>query len=308
MWDEGYYAYSARISGATCNGNVVSVNADINQNIVDLQYTPENDFVEIINDLQYSPNQDYEITRFFNGDKNIIVFSGTINRNFNKSINVEQPALMTGYLLKNELLVNSLYFSGNVIKGQVNSSCLHIKDVYSQNFSNIADSVLIYSINLASELIIRKIARLKISDGSDSDGLDAIKEALNAIGVNTRNIKVVDGSGLSRYNLMSPNFLSSLLKAMLNNSSFSEYFYRSLPLMGFEGTVSFRLRNLSERRVRAKTGSLSGISTLAGYIETKQGDTLAYAIMMNNFLIPYSRIRNVQDSIIYTLLNLEGLR
>jgi len=68
------------------------------------------------------------------------------------------------------------------------------------------------------------------------------------------------------------------------------------------------LRNISERRVRAKTGSLSGISTLAGYVETKQGDTLAYAIMMNNFLIPYSRIRNVQDSIIFTLLNLEGLR
>ena len=75
-------------------------------------------------------------------------------------------------------------------------------------------------------------------------------------------------------------------------------FKTSLPIAGEDGTLKGRMKNSSaENTLRAKTGTLSGVSALSGYTETLDGEVLAFSIIMEHFVVPTSKIRNVQDKI-----------
>jgi D-alanyl-D-alanine carboxypeptidase/D-alanyl-D-alanine-endopeptidase (penicillin-binding protein 4) len=89
---------------------------------------------------------------------------------------------------------------------------------------------------------------------------------------------LADGSGLSRYNLIAPSHLTALLLWAANNPTFAQ----TLPISGFDGTLEKRMKGI-EKRVRAKTGSLTGVTSLSGYISTESGERLAFAILINGF-------------------------
>lgn len=305
MWDEGYYSYSARISALTCQGNCVELQVNTSGGSINCSVEPNCAYTLLVDSFQYGSEHNPEISRIFENGINVILLKGTVNRSFNQKINLEKPHLYTGYLVREYLTRNNISCYGEVKERPVNLNAQLVHSIHSPPYYQLADSVLNFSINLASELIIRKIGTLRNTQGTAQDGLDNILQAFQSMGIETSNVKARDGSGLSRYNLVSPYFLTSLLEAMLSNNLCCEYFYRSLPIMGLEGTVSFRLREISNRNIRAKTGSLSGVSSLAGYVENIHGDTLAFAIIMNNYTGSTSRIRNIQDSIVYVLLNME---
>src|SRR5207245_1739796 len=108
---------------------------------------------------------------------------------------------------------------------------------------------------------------------------------------------LVDGSGMSRYNLVSPHHLVSLLrwvfdysateKSATENKKDSLYttLLKNLPVAGIDGTLKYRMKDkLVRTRVRAKTGYLGGIITVSGYIATPDHDVLAFAVMINGFV------------------------
>jgi D-alanyl-D-alanine carboxypeptidase/D-alanyl-D-alanine-endopeptidase (penicillin-binding protein 4) len=84
-------------------------------------------------------------------------------------------------------------------------------------------------------------------------------------GFSSHQYNIVDGSGLSTYNYITPSFMIDLLKLMYDNENLFPHFYNSLPISGMDGTLKTRLNTKSTiNRVRAKTGSLTGSCTLAG--------------------------------------------
>jgi serine-type D-Ala-D-Ala carboxypeptidase/endopeptidase (penicillin-binding protein 4) len=106
-----------------------------------------------------------------------------------------------------------------------------------------------------------------------------------------------DGSGLSRYNYLSAEVISRLLRGM-DRSRVREEWHRSLPVMGSDGTLSGRGHNSPiTGRVWAKTGSISNTRTLSGYLVTSGGDTLTFALLTNNFTDPNRSVEYVQDLI-----------
>lgn len=108
---------------------------------------------------------------------------------------------------------------------------------------------------------------------------------------------IADGSGVSLYNYLSPRLLLMLLKHAYQNKSIFNALYPSLPIAGVDGTLSGRMKgSIAEGNVHAKTGTVSGVSTLSGYCTNSAGHTLAFSIM--NQGIPKASVgRDYQDEV-----------
>ena len=106
------------------------------------------------------------------------------------------------------------------------------------------------------------------------------EELLNKIGVDPSPYKVADGSGLSLYNYASAEMLVALLGYAWRTESIRQHLLPSLPVAGYDGTLQKRMTGTeAEGNVRAKTGTVTGISSLAGYLTTASGHVLAFAII-----------------------------
>ncbi|MFP4578752.1 MAG: D-alanyl-D-alanine carboxypeptidase [Coleofasciculus sp.] len=112
-------------------------------------------------------------------------------------------------------------------------------------------------------------------------GPSAVKQILAPLGVDPNGFRQVDGSGLSRQNVATPQALIATLKAMMYANG-NDLFYRSLPVAGVNGTLRNRLRlPETQGRIRAKTGTLRGVRSLSGYLEHPYYGTILFSIMVN---------------------------
>jgi serine-type D-Ala-D-Ala carboxypeptidase/endopeptidase (penicillin-binding protein 4) len=153
--------------------------------------------------------------------------------------------------------------------------------------------------NLTAEALLKMLAAEKFgTPGSATAGTSAVCAFLNGIGIDTTKIAQADGSGLSRYNLTSPSVIIRLLQAMERDTVHFPAFCFSLPIAGVDGTIAKRMRGTrAEGNLRAKTGSLSAVSALSGYVRTADGEPLAFSILMQNFPGSVRGYRTTQDRI-----------
>ena len=130
-----------------------------------------------------------------------------------------------------------------------------------------------------------------INQPSDNVGAEALLQQLGSLetatailttlGVDPEGYHWVDGSGLSRQNLLSPAAMVQLLQA-IGQHQYAEVFRDSLPLGGESGTLANRFRNPAPgATVYAKTGTMTGISSLSGYLQPEGGEPWVFAIMIN---------------------------
>lgn len=113
----------------------------------------------------------------------------------------------------------------------------------------------------------------------------------------------IDGSGLSRYNLFTPQNLVQVLEKLYNEFP-EERLFSIFPVGGKTGTIKNRYRDTSSPYIYAKTGSLSNTITLSGYIKTKGGKTIIFSLMNNNFTKDPSLIRNENEKLIKLIRDL----
>ena len=134
--------------------------------------------------------------------------------------------------------------------------------------------------------------------GSGENGISVLHEFLNSMGIDTTTIRAADGSGLSYYNLLTADMLVQLLEGMAKKTDLFPLFYTSLPIAGVDGTLANRMKGtLAEGNLRAKTGTISGVSSLSGYVKTQEGETLTFSMSMQNFILPGRLYQRAQDRI-----------
>ncbi len=163
--------------------------------------------------------------------------------------------------------------------------------------------------NLYADQLIKTLggrARLTSADHDSSTfqlGLAVAEKMWALAGVDTSVVQLVDGSGLSRYNLTTPIATTQLLSYMwAQPAPLRDAFVASLPVGGIDGTLAGRYPvGRARGLVRAKTGTVSNVSSLAGYVETSRGTPLAFTLMSNNFVVETDEIRDVQDFVVETL-------
>jgi PBP4 family serine-type D-alanyl-D-alanine carboxypeptidase len=138
--------------------------------------------------------------------------------------------------------------------------------------------------------------------GTAEAGRKAAAEVLAGWGIEPDSYVMYDGSGLSRYNYVTADMLVRILRRMHEDPRHAAPFIATLPIGAVDGSLARRyVGRPAERRVWAKTGSISNVRSLSGYVLTAGGETLAFAILANHFTAPQSEIDAVTDAIVDTL-------
>lgn len=130
------------------------------------------------------------------------------------------------------------------------------------------------------------------------------EQMLGSWGIPRSEFVLVDGSGLSRYNFVTPHMLVRILRRMARDAALGPTFEATLPIGGKDGTLGPRMRGTkSENNVRAKTGSLANVRALSGYVRTADGERLVFSILANNFNAPTAAIDAITDQLLERLAN-----
>ncbi|MGH9347211.1 MAG: D-alanyl-D-alanine carboxypeptidase/D-alanyl-D-alanine endopeptidase [Vicinamibacterales bacterium] len=152
----------------------------------------------------------------------------------------------------------------------------------SRPLSEIVKPLVKDSINLYAEAVLR-LATGPGGPRTTDAALDAARARLESWGIPKDGIQIVDGSGLSRRNVVAPETLLAILQRFYDASGTSP-FMQAQAVAGRDGTLASRMKDTpAEGNAIGKTGSLSNVRTLAGYVKTADGEPLAFAIMANNF-------------------------
>jgi D-alanyl-D-alanine carboxypeptidase/D-alanyl-D-alanine-endopeptidase (penicillin-binding protein 4) len=259
----------------------------------------------------YLPTNTIKVTR--DQGENMISIAGTIDRGasgVHEQLSVENPPLYTATVFREMLEYRGFTITGGTMAASELDEKIDYEDAQtlfqyrSPPISEIVKVVNKKSQNFYSEQIIRTIGKEILGKGNWESGIIAVKNYLSSLGLDADKITMHDGSGLSRMNLISPADIVALLRAMQRQQKIFPAFDSSLPVMGIDGTLSERLRGSGAMgNVHAKTGFLSGIRCLSGYVKTKDDELLAFSFMVNNYTIPTREINDLQDGLILKLVN-----
>lgn len=170
---------------------------------------------------------------------------------------------------------------------------------------DIIDVTLKWSRNEYAEALLRAVAPPD-RPASDRAGLEVMNEQLRAFGIMPEHYLARDASGLSRMDLVSATAMTALLTYIWMDPKHSELFRSTLPVAGVSGTLAERLKDTpAQNRVWAKTGTMSNVRGLAGYVVTLAGEPLVFAILVNNYRVPTAEIDATIDRALLRLVSLQ---
>ncbi|MFQ5865997.1 MAG: D-alanyl-D-alanine carboxypeptidase/D-alanyl-D-alanine-endopeptidase, partial [bacterium] len=267
MWDDASDADFAPIGALTVNDNCVTVKVRPGLTIGDTllcHVEPPTSYVKIenrgvtVDSSDTTLINDFKVQRKWRERENTVVVEGGLTPQSGQKefiIEVVEPALYVGTLFAEMMALEYIEFSRNIFKGVIPDTCVELVKNISPPLSTLIIHTNKQTSNLYAELILKTLgAELLGSPGTAEKGLSVIKLLFHEIGVDTTSFRLADGSGVSRYNVISPDQIIELLKAMHEDFRVQAEFKASLPIAGVDGTLRNRMKNTpAEGKLRAKT-------------------------------------------------------
>ncbi len=210
-------------------------------------------------------------------------------------------------LAKEGLATNGILFSGNC-EVKITPQTAKTIAVEERSFKDIIVNLNKTSDNLSAEMTLRALAYNYFGKhASAKEGVKIIDSLITNVGLNPKDYRIVDGSGVSHYNLVSVELLNEILMYLEQyHPKLFKVLYNSLPIAGVDGTLKNRMKDgRAFNNVHAKTGTLSGVSSLSGYLHNKSGDLISFSINTQNFVGSAKEARMYQDKICEILANME---
>jgi D-alanyl-D-alanine carboxypeptidase/D-alanyl-D-alanine-endopeptidase (penicillin-binding protein 4) len=168
--------------------------------------------------------------------------------------------------------------------------------------SELVDVTLKWSRNIYAESLLLALA-LHSQPATSEAALPRLRATLRKWGIAPESYLARDGSGLSRYDYVTADALIGLLTHMWMDPAHAENFAATLPVSGRSGTLANRMKGTpADGRVRAKTGTMSNVRSLCGYVTTHEGEPLAFAMLANDFQIAAGEIEAFMDRALQTLV------
>jgi D-alanyl-D-alanine carboxypeptidase/D-alanyl-D-alanine-endopeptidase (penicillin-binding protein 4) len=167
----------------------------------------------------------------------------------------------------------------------------------------LAATLMKSSQNQYAETLLRALAASEPgAAGSVDGGLAVIRRVLQAWGIDVEGIAQADGSGLSRYNLVTADALAIVLERMYRDPRHRDPWLEALAVGGVDGTLERRFKGTAAgARIRAKTGTLAHVRALAGYVPAADGEPLVFVVVLNNVTAPAQQLNAVTDGIVLRL-------
>jgi serine-type D-Ala-D-Ala carboxypeptidase/endopeptidase (penicillin-binding protein 4) len=220
----------------------------------------------------------------------------SFNSGFGSSGYAQAPELEAASALRRSLIDRGVRVRGGIARAALGRKFLNgrepLASVSSPQLSALAASTNKPSSNFSAEMLLKRLGGGSKAKGTTLRGARRVQRFAKRVGTGVR---VSDGSGLGRGNRASPRQVGRLLQAMTRNSS-RRAFHDSLAVAGRDGTLASRMRGTAaDGRCNAKTGTLSGVSTLSGYCSIG-GGRVAFSILMND--VDATSARRAQDRMV----------
>jgi D-alanyl-D-alanine carboxypeptidase/D-alanyl-D-alanine-endopeptidase (penicillin-binding protein 4) len=298
IWSDEYAYFGSQISALT-----VSPNKDFDSGTILVEVSPglkvggpaqiqlsnKTNYVNVINEaVTISPDGETDLTIDRKHGSNTIIVKGfiPIGAKIEKEwIAVWEPTQFVLDLFKQELAKQGIKLSGTSKVGDTPNDANILTNHLSNPLSELLIPYMKLSKNGHAEILVKEMGKLRKGEGSWEKGLEVLNEQLPKFGVNPDTLVIRDGSGISHVNLIPANEITKLLFNIQKEKWFAT-FLKSLPVAGNSdrmvgGTLRKRMESLN---VKAKTGTISTVSSLSGYVETNKGETLIFSILLNNLL------------------------
>ncbi len=332
QWDDEPFSYQPQVSGLNCDENVIRVEVTPGRapgepalvtvggpQRVSLGFEKSR-YVSIVSTVTTIPSGGassgavvFDRAR----GKNELRVSGSVVLGAlptAESLTIEDPARYAANRFADLLVGANVNLPGadrrRVEVGVTPPDAVAVTETNSDSLPGLLKYFLKNSDNLYGETLLKAVgaASAKNGQGTTSGGAQAAQDFLRDAGVPASGLSVADGSGLSRLNNVTPRLLAVLLTYASQKfpSDAQAAFRDALPVGGVDGTLRGRFKGTpAEGRVQAKTGTLSGASSLSGYVTTNAGERLVFSILMNNYASGgrASEARAAQDAVVLALLS-----
>lgn len=303
MWDDEPGDYVMNISPLSVNGNAVQtmIRPVGDGTCTEVETTPPTAYVQVRNDVRTWERKEDSLVvdRIPVDDHEQIRLRGAVARRTRRvGISVRYPAAYWLTLLGERL-------EGYGIKTVIERTPRIVPEgiqplhVHTTVIDSAITAMMKQSDNLSAETLFRLAGQIQSGrPGSTVDAAAAVKRSLAGFGIDTSAVLVADGSGVSRYNLVSASTLVRLLTGIDKRNDLVHLFDFSLPVAGVDGTLKSRMKDTAaEGNLTAKTGTATGVSALSGYVRTAEGERLCFSILMGQYTGKVAPYRKVQDAI-----------
>ncbi|CRL99129.1 D-alanyl-D-alanine carboxypeptidase DacC precursor [Pseudomonas sp. 24 R 17] len=313
--DESTY-YGAQISALTVSPNtdfdagtlLVTAKAPaVVGQPVSVMLSPSTDYVQLSNRAVSGPGNNYGITR--QHGTNLLQLTGALapGKQSRQWVSVWEPTQLVANLFEQALAQQGIQVMGRrVIGGASPVTARVLAEHQSAPLQELITPLLKLSNNNMSEALLKAMGRKASNTGTAQAGVAAVADFMRHQGLDPMTLSQVDGSGLSRRNLVSSQNLTDLLLATAKQPWF-EAWYTALPIAGNPdrmtgGSLRYRLRGTAaENNLHAKTGSMAGVSSLSGYITDADGRRLVFSMISNNYLSDAAPIRALENRVALAL-------
>ncbi|MGZ3826839.1 MAG: D-alanyl-D-alanine carboxypeptidase/D-alanyl-D-alanine endopeptidase, partial [Bdellovibrio sp.] len=305
-------AYDAPVGAMSFNWNSVNIFVRSNGkgNGASVFADPENDYIRLINKAKTVGGNENKLfvdrdeDKKFHGD--VIQVGGTIGQALKEVVvfkNITQPDLWAGSNLKSFLAQRGIEVTGSVKNGLTPEKAEVVADSDSKSIEQIVADMNKFSNNYVAEMLTKNLGTLKKNkEASLADGMLLINEHVQSLGVPTDQFQLESPSGLTRENKISPFAMWKVLSHLHDDFRVQPEFLTSLPIAGVDGTLKKRMKNSpAERWVRAKTGFLTNVVSLAGYAGEPDGRVITFSFIYNGSR-DETKVRAFFDNLLIFLL------
>lgn len=240
-------------------------------------------------------------------DRNQIIKFKKKGRRTKKFVeDIKQPALHAANLLKEKLENAGITVSGSAIQDITPIGADQIDEI-SISLREFVSLINKHSDNYFAECLFKIIgAEYSKIEGNSFYATQAILNFLDQNNIYSQGTEIVDGSGISRFDKVTPASVTGVLESMYFNLNSFEDFYNSLSVAGVDGTLRSRFTNtFAENNFHGKTGTLNGVTSLSGYLKTKGNDDLIVSLIFEYQKGSSRSHKNIEDDIIIALSEME---
>ncbi len=309
-WYDMSFYYSVQISPLSFNDNTVFLEVFAEGEIGDkprIKWFPDStDYVQFVNE-QVITHPSLEYDEYYRRDMggNRILLASSLPQGYyeTEALSVNNPAKYFLHSFKHFLNTNGIEVRGEI---QVADEALDYDSAVvlashqSKPLSMLVERINKKSDNFYAEMLLKTLsAEISKQPGSFEDGTKQVRSFLADLGIDTAYVQMRDGSGLAGGNFIKTESFTKLLHEMKAHPEY-ESFEASLPIAGVDGSLSYRMKNTPlANNFRGKTGFVTAVRTLSGYLTTKSGKELSISIATNHFLADKLRpIDSVHEQIL----------
>jgi D-alanyl-D-alanine carboxypeptidase/D-alanyl-D-alanine-endopeptidase (penicillin-binding protein 4) len=286
-------AYDAPVSAMSFNWNSVNVFVRPGKSsgeAASVFADPENDYIILkssVKTVSKGGKSEIQVERQENkkNGQDIIHVSGKIALDSKEMViykNITQPDLWAGANLISFLKQRGIQVKGKVKTGRSPREAVTLAEQESKPVENMLSDMNKFSNNYIAEMLTKNLAATSGQQGTIAKGMEMVREFLISLGIKKSDFEMKNPSGLTRDNEMTAQAMWKVVHHMKDQFQYQPEFITSLPIAGIDGTLKKRMKETSaERWVRAKTGFLTNVVSLAGYIGRHDGVVVPFVMMFN---------------------------